>query len=278
MVSGKRQQEILQMTSSDAVAQHYSGRGLVDRIMAALAKAGHESQVLTPDILAPHDEFHVGGIEATHRFSVRLEITPDSRLLDVGCGAGGPARTVAATIGCHVTGIDLTADFITAGTELTDRCHLAGRVSLHHGSALDMPFDDAAFDRAMMLHVGMNIADKAGLMAEVARVLAPGGLFGVYDMMRVSDGEIGFPMPWAPHEGVSAVKRPEDYINAAEAAGLTLVAQHDETAAAEGFFQHILATKPPLEPGQTPDPFSNLAAHIRQGILAPTELIFRKTG
>ena len=264
------------MTPGDAVEQHYSGRGLVDSIAAALAEAGHDPQTLTPDILAPYDEFHVGGIEATRRFSSRLEITPDSRLLDVGCGAGGPARTVAATIGCHVTGIDLTADFIEAGTELTRRCNLAGSVTLHHGSALEMPFDDAAFDRAMMLHVGMNIADKAGLMAEVARVLVPGGIFGVYDMMRVGDGEIGFPMPWAPHEGVSAVMRPEDYITAATAAGLSLVARHDETAAAEGFFNHILATRPPTAPGQTPDPFRNLVTHIKAGILAPTELIFGK--
>ena len=130
----------------------------------------------------------------------------------------------------------------------------------------------------MMLHVGMNIADKAGLMAEVARVLAPGAVFGVYDMMRVGDGEIGFPMPWAPHEGVSAVKRPADYIDAAAAAGLSLAAQHDETAAAEGFFRHVLATKPPAQPGQTPDPFRNLAAHIESGTLAPTELIFTKAG
>ena len=266
------------MTSSDAVEQHYSGRELVSRIDRALAEAGHDGQGLTPELLAPYDEFHVGGMEATHRFSDRLDVGPDSRLLDVGCGAGGPARAVAARIGCKVTGIDLTADFIDAGRELTTRCGLQGLVTLHQGSALAMPFDDSAFDRAMMLHVGMNIADKAGLMAEVARVLAPGAVFGVYDMMRVGDGEIGFPMPWAPHEGVSAVKRPADYIDAAAAAGLSLAAQHDETAAAEGFFRHVLATKPPAQPGQTPDPFRNLAAHIESGTLAPTELIFTKAG
>ena len=266
------------MTLSDAVEQHYSGRGLVSRIEKALADAGHDGKTFTPEILAPYDEFHVGGMAATHRFSSRLGLGPDSRLLDVGCGAGGPARAVASATGCKVTGIDLTADFIEAGNELTARCDLAGLVTLHQGSALDMPFDDAAFDRAMMLHVGMNIADKAGLMAEVARVLAPGGIFGVYDMMRSGDGEIGFPMPWAPHEGVSAVTRPQDYISAAETAGLHLVAQHDETAAAAGFFTHVLATKPPTAPGETPDPFRNLAAHIESGTLAPTELIFTKAG
>ena len=50
------------------------------------------------------------------------------------------------------------------------------------------------------------------------------------------------------------------------------------TAAAEGFFKHVLATKPPTEPGKAPDPFRNLAAHIEAGILAPTELILAKDG
>jgi len=266
------------MTSTDAVEQHYSGRGLVARIEKSLAEAGHDGGALTPEILAPYDEFHVGGMQATHRLCGRLEIGQDSRLLDVGCGTGGPARAVAAKTGCRVTGIDLTADFIKAGDELTERCALSRLVSLHHGSALDMPFDGSSFDRAMMLHVGMNIADKPGLMTEVARVLAPGGIFGVYDMMRASPGEITFPMPWASHAGVSAVTRPEDYIAAAGHAGLVLIAHHDETGSAKGFLHHINATRPPVEAGQIPDPFRNLAAHIEAGILAPTELIFRKDG
>ena len=141
-----------------------------------------------------------------------------------------------------------------------------------------MPFEDGAFDRAMMLHVGMNIADKAGLLAEVARVLVPGGIFGIYDMMQIGEGTVSFPMPWAPTTDASAVATPQDYFAAADAAGFTLVSQHDETSAAEGFFKHVLATKPPTEPGKAPDPFRNLAAHIEAGILAPTELILAKDG
>ncbi len=266
------------MTSADAVEDHYSGRGLAERIFAALAEKGHDPASLTPDILAPYDEFHVGGMAATHRFAGRLALDPQTHLLDVGCGAGGPARAVAAMIGCKVTGIDLTADFITAGAELTARCGLGDLVTLQRGSALEMPFEDAGFPRAMMLHVGMNIADKKGLLAEVARVLAPGGLFGIYDMMQVADGAVSFPMPWARSADVSAVARPDDYIEAGEAAGMKLVVKHDETEAAEGFFTHVLATKPPTEPGRAPDPFRNLAAHIEAGILAPTELFFQKDG
>ena len=264
------------MTSADAVEEHYSGRGLAERIFTALAKEGHDTDRLTPDLLAPYDEFHVGGMAATHRIAGRLSLNRRSHLLDVGCGAGGPARAVAAMVGCKVTGIDLTADFIATGDELTARCGLSDHVTLCRASALDMPFEDASFLRAMMLHVGMNIDDKPGLLAEVARVLAPGGLFGIYDMMQIAEGEVTFPMPWASHAGVSAVARPADYIAAGEAAGLKLVSQHDETDAAEGFFKHVLATKPPAEPGKASDPFRNLASHINAGILAPTELFFRK--
>ena len=78
---------------------------------------------------------------------------------------------------------------------------------------------------------------------------------------------------WAPHKCVSAVAR--RIITAAEAAGLTLVAQHDETAAAEDLPAYRL--QPPVEAGQTPDPFGNLAAHIRAGILALTDDL-RKAG
>ena len=266
------------MTSPEAVKQHYSGRGLAERIFTTLAAEGHDTGNLTPGILAPYDEFHVGGLAATERFSGRLSLDPALRLLDVGCGAGGPARAVAAGTGCDVTGIDLTAGYITAGAELNKRCGLEQLVTLHHGSALDMPFEDGAFDRAMMLHVGMNIADKAGLLAEVARVLVAGGIFGIYDMMQVGEGTVSFPMPWASTADVSAVGTPQDYLAAADAAGFTLVSQHDETSAAEGFFKHVLATKPPTEPGKAPDPFRNLAAHIEAGILAPMELILAKDG
>ena len=87
------------MTSPEAVEQHYSGRGLAEGIFATLAAEGHDTGKLTPGILAPYDEFHVGGLAATERFSGRLSLDPALRLIDVGCGAGGPARAVAAGTG-----------------------------------------------------------------------------------------------------------------------------------------------------------------------------------
>ena len=266
------------VTSAHAVETYYQGQGLAERIFSALRSEGHDITSLTPEILAPFDEFHVGGMAATHQVAGRLNLTPSSRLLDIGCGTGGPARAVAAAHGCHVTGIDLTADFITAGGRLSAACGLQALVTLHHGSALEMPFEEGGFDRAMMLHVGMNITDKQTLMAEAARVLISDGLFCVYDMMQVGDDEITFPMPWALDASVSAVAPPDMYITAAAKAGFELLARHDGTAAAKPFIDHVMATKPAPRDGTPPDRFRNLVTHIEAGLLAPTELVFQKTG
>ena len=103
------------MTLPDAVEQHYSGRGLAERIFSALAAEGHDTASLTPEILAPYDEFHVGGIAATRRFSGRLSLDPSRRLLDVGCGAGGPARTVVRF--CALTCEERAGDVTLEGKE-----------------------------------------------------------------------------------------------------------------------------------------------------------------
>ena len=266
------------MTSTDPVESYYSGQGLAARIFSALKQEGHSTDDLTPEILAPYDEFHVGGMAATYRVADRLQVHKETRLLDIGCGAGGPARAVAARYGCSVTGIDLTKDFIEAGGALSQACGLQDKVSLHHGSALDMPFANGTFDRAMLLHVGMNIPDKPALLREAARVLAPGAAFCVYDMMRVGDGKLNFPLPWASDASVSAVASPQFYIEAAEQAGFTLKAVRDETTAAAGFIEHILATKPEPAAGVTSDRFRNLVGHIESGVLAPTELMLRREG
>src|SRR6185503_18510687 len=89
-----------------------------------------------------------------------LGVDASTRLLDVGSGVGGPARLAAARQGCRVTGIDLSPDFVDTARKITARVGLTDRVSFDVGSATDMPYDDAAFSRAMLNHVGMNIEAK----------------------------------------------------------------------------------------------------------------------
>jgi cyclopropane fatty-acyl-phospholipid synthase-like methyltransferase len=76
----------------------------------------------------------------------KITLTQDSRVLDIGCGLGGPARYLANSYGCRVDGIDLTPELIETGQVLTERCGLSGRVVLRIGDALDLPYPDEAFD------------------------------------------------------------------------------------------------------------------------------------
>jgi ubiquinone/menaquinone biosynthesis C-methylase UbiE len=273
----------MKIVSTEAkVAGHYTRGRLEDAILQAVAKAGKDPARLTAADLAPVDEFHVGGIEATKELAAQMDLSPGLRLLDVGCGIGGPARYFAAEHGCKVTGIDLTDEFVQVAKSLTRRIKLDHLAEFHHGSALALPFGPAAFDRAYMIHVGMNIADKAALCREVRRVLKPGGLFAIFDIMRAAGGPLRFPVPWALTEDTSFVEPVHAYRDALEAAGFRVTHQRGRRAFAVEFIlqnmQRMAQHGPPalgvhLLMGQMAKPMlDNVLAMMEQGILEPVEL------
>ena len=98
---------------------------------------------------------------ATIELAEAAELAPSTRVLDLGCGIGGPARYLTATFGCSMTGVDLSPGFIDAATYLTARCELSEHVNFQIGDALHLPFEDAAFDTVFLQHTAMNIEDRA---------------------------------------------------------------------------------------------------------------------
>ena len=271
------------MEAEQQVARHYGRSGIEQAFLDALRAVGKDIDHLAPADLSGVDEFHLGGPAATAELARDLGLGPELHLLDVGCGVGGPARHIAAAQGCRVTGIDLTAEFVEAAEGLTGRCGLSGRALFHQGSALAMPFPDGAFDAATLIHVGMNIADKAALFAEVRRVLKPGARFGVYDVMRTGEGELPYPMPWAATPDTSFVEPPEAYRRLLREAGFTIEAEHDrsalalrlgremrERAAAQGpspLGPHLL-----MGPG-APQRVGNVMSAVDRGLIAPVEMV-----
>src|SRR5262245_66269032 len=117
-------------TTADVQA-HWTRRGVLERIDATLTELGHDPQNLTPEILATVEHLHSGGLATTRDQAERIALTKDSRVLDVGCGIGGPARYLAHTYGCRVDGIDLTPELIETGLALLQayrpRCAAAGQ-------------------------------------------------------------------------------------------------------------------------------------------------------
>jgi MPBQ/MSBQ methyltransferase len=209
------------------IREHYGGDDLEEVVLGALARAGVDVANLGVDDLARLDQFHVGARAATEHVLERLDLGPASELLDVGCGIGGPARLAARRHGCRVTGIDLSEDFVAVARSLDERVGLADHVAVEAGSAVALPYGDGTFDRAMLLHVGMNLPDKAAAFAEVRRVLRPGSVFAVYDQMRVADGDLTFPLPWAASGETSFLERRPVYAELLVAAGFAVEADDD---------------------------------------------------
>jgi len=270
------------------VSHHYTRGNLVAAIRGGVEALGKTINSITIDDLAPVDEYHIGGRQASADFLGQLDLTPEKQVLDIGCGLGGAARFVASRYGCQVTGLDLTPEFIETAKVLCGWVGLDSRISLHLGSALAMPFADRVFDCAYMLHVGMNIVDKAKLCSEVSRVLRPSSLFGIYDVMRIGDGELAYPVHWAATAASSAVATPAQYREAVEKSGFTIVAERNRRDFALAQYDQLRAKTaaaggpPPLGlhllmGSSTPDYVRNMIENVSSGRIAPVELIARKS-
>ncbi|WP_120635169.1 methyltransferase domain-containing protein [Ruegeria sp. EL01] len=273
----------------DAVAQHYTTGALTERVREALQASGVDPDAATVADLKAGDEFHTGGVAATDHLFAQLAPTHATRVLDIGCGIGGTSRYVVDHYDSNVTGVDLTPEFVETAIALSDLVGLSQKMTFVVGSALDLPVPDAGFDLAVMLHVGMNIDDKAGLFSEVSRVLATGGTFALFDVMGGSvDEPLAFPLPWSTLPETSFVDAPDVYKDAAAAAGMELVAENDRTEFAIAFFQEVFARVAESGPaplgihlmmGETaPEKFQNYVANLEAGRIRPTEMIFKKTG
>ena len=193
---------------SAALNRHYAPGSLVDRIRAALLRAGIEPTQLTRDQAATFDEFHGGGRESTRALARFVGLAPGTRVLDIGCGIGGPARTLTAEFGCVVTGVDLTHEFISTAEWLSAQLGMAGQITFLQGSALALPLPDASFDLVWSQNMLMNLPDKAQFAREVHRVLKPGGRCAI-ETVVAGDGELHFPCFWAAVPEHSFVPPPD---------------------------------------------------------------------
>ena len=275
------------MSFDQSVSEHYTHGELLGAIKSVVAKLGKTIESVSINDLAPVDEFHIGGRLATDNLLDQLNFSESDHILDVGCGLGGASRYIASKFNNRVTGIDLTQEYIDVGKELSAWVGLVKQVSLYQGSALAMPFEDEAFDGAVMMHVGMNIDDKARLFAEVYRVLRPGACFGVYDIMQINNGELAYPVPWATDDTTSKLATPDHYKQALTHVGFKVGAHNTRRDFALEFFQRMrvktAANGGPLPIGlhilmqeSTAVKISNMVDNISADLIAPVEIIAQK--
>ena len=172
------------------------------------------------------DSFHPGGAELSARLVRGLHLPPKSRVLDVACGIGTTARLMADEFGLDVVGLDASAANVAKAESLL-RGEMAAFVT---GDAATLPFPDDSFDAVVCECAVSTFADQARVVAEFARVLKPGGVVGITDM--VIEGELpediaGVIAPWTC---LAAARSVIGYQSIFLSAGLRVVEYADESS------------------------------------------------
>ncbi len=224
---------------NEAIQTHYGRGELAERILAALQQAGVDIRQLSVATLAPIDEFHIRGREATLELARAAGLHAACHILDIGSGIGGTSRCLAQEFGCRVTGIDLTEEYCQVAAMLTAKVGLEERIDYRQGDATNLPFEDNQFDVVWTEHVAMNIPDKQRFYSEMYRVLKPGGTLAIYDVLAGSSGPVLFPVPWARTPETSFLVSAEALQDLLRAAGFTISSWKDSTAEAREWFTKL---------------------------------------
>ena len=269
------------------ISSHYTSGQLLARLEASLQKDGVDPAQPTFEALAPYDQFHGRGLEATEGLAKLIRASETDHLLDVGSGIGGPARYLARRFGCRVSGIDLTREFCDVAQHLTALLGLEERVTCEQGDALSMPFSDAMFDGAYSMNVSMNIADKCALYRELHRVLKPGARLCLSEIAQGPGSEPDYPTPWARTAASSFLATPAETSANLVASGFTVESMRETTEEALAFAARSRAVvegggEPPhravalIHGALAEAAMANTARALRERRTVPIELVCRK--
>lgn len=176
--------------------------------MATWRNSGRELAGLTWADTVALDEFHAGGRAATLALARLAGVAAGMTVLDVGSGLGGPARTLAATCGARVTGLEQSGPYLVAAQRLTAHLGPAGQVRFVRGKAPDLPFGADCFDVVWLQHLLPVVAARGRFFAQIRRILRPGGRLALHEPCAGPGGPAVFPVPWADEPALSALSSP----------------------------------------------------------------------
>ncbi len=262
--------------AAQEIRRHYETEpGNADRVAKVVEILNRfPSGPITAAQLAPLDQFHILGLAATKELAELAGIGKATEVLDAGSGLGGPARYLAETYGCSVSGVDLTPSFVEIAKLATARTNLGQLVNYRVGDLTALPFADGQFDVVWTQHVVMNIADRARVYSEFRRVLRPSGKLAFFDLVAGDEKQgLIFPVPWAETPAANFLLTKVETLQALELAGFGQGQWNDVTERTLAAFASGQAPIPkPGDPGLATvmgprfgEMFANLLENLRQG-------------
>ncbi|MBU0691711.1 class I SAM-dependent methyltransferase [bacterium] len=228
-------------TSNQTVYEHYHRNGLLQSVLTALQAAGKDIKNLTRRDLRAFDEFHIRGLEATRELARLAKFHERMKILDLGCGIGGPARALAAEFDCSVVGIDLIESYCSTAAELTRLVGLQDQVSFQQCDIAQLPFPDQSFDGVWSLHSIMNTPALSKTISEIRRVLRPSGIYAFYEVCAGKLSPPLFPVPWAGNEQMSFLISPEEFQVSLESKGCSISEWQDNSEVCLNWFRKRVA-------------------------------------
>ncbi len=216
------------------LTQHYqSTDSLWQQIEKTLLAADINPETqLNSDLLAPIDQLHIGGRQATQQLINQADLASGCRVLEIGSGLGGTARLLSEIIPCTITAIDITDSFSQAHTEINKRMSI-NNIRVVCADACVMQVPPASQDLIISQHTLMNIPDKKALLETLSQSLKPGGQLLLHEVIAGNNPEpIQLPVPWASDQTHSHLPDKEGLIALLEEAGLMLKSFTDVTDSA----------------------------------------------
>ncbi|OAA74327.1 Sterol methyltransferase [Akanthomyces lecanii RCEF 1005] len=171
-----------------------------------------------------------------HYLAHSINIQKGMRVLDVGCGVGGPALEIAKFTGANVTGLNNNDYQIARGTRYAAKQGLAKQVDFVKGDFMQMSFPDNAFDAVYAIEATVHAPSLEGIYSEIFRVLKPGGTFGVYEWLMTDEYDNNnlrhreIRLGIEQGDGISNMCKVSEALDAMKTAGFEIL-RHEDMAA-----------------------------------------------
>lgn len=133
------------------------------------------------------ESIFIASRRTVEQIGLNLDITPQSRIIDIGAGYGGAARFLAKTYGCHVTALNLSEVENRRNRDMNKVQGVDHLIDVIDGSFEDIPLPDNSFDVVWSQDAILHSGERETVIEEVARLLKPGGSFIFTDPMMTDD-------------------------------------------------------------------------------------------